>query len=271
MTDAEELPLGRGVGPGFRIGDRVRRPAGPWTPTVHAFLDHLERRGFRGAPRVHGVDAEGSELLTYIEGEVPNDSAWEPGDPNLWPKSLRGSETLAETAALIRELHEASHGFDPVNAVWREWEPVGLLPGEIVCHGDLGQHNTVYRDGMPVAFIDWDGAMPGLPILEFAAAAFPFVPLIEDRKGRNQGFPTPDEQTERFACYARAYGETDADKLLWALKEVVLRGTQKIRYWPLDAAGAAIALQHSVERLQWIATHGDRLVRDLRSGNRSPA
>lgn len=41
MTDAEELPLGRGVGPVFRVGDRVHRPAGPWTPTVHALLDHL--------------------------------------------------------------------------------------------------------------------------------------------------------------------------------------------------------------------------------------
>ncbi len=29
-----------------------------------------------------------------------------------------------------------------------------LLPGEIVCHGDVGRHNTVSRDGLPAAFID---------------------------------------------------------------------------------------------------------------------
>lgn len=33
-----------------RIGDTVRRPAGPWTPTVHALLGHLHAAGFHGAP-----------------------------------------------------------------------------------------------------------------------------------------------------------------------------------------------------------------------------
>ncbi|MGW4518376.1 hypothetical protein ACWEO4_42195 [Streptomyces sp. NPDC004393] len=30
--------------------------------------------------------------------------------------------------------------------------------GVIVSHGALGSWNTVYRDGLPVAFIDWDAA-----------------------------------------------------------------------------------------------------------------
>ena len=29
-----------------RIGDRVYRPAGPWTPAVQALLRHLEGAGF---------------------------------------------------------------------------------------------------------------------------------------------------------------------------------------------------------------------------------
>jgi len=48
----------------------VRRPAGPWTPAVHALLRHFERVGFRGAPRALGVE-EGWELLEWVEGEVP--------------------------------------------------------------------------------------------------------------------------------------------------------------------------------------------------------
>ena len=43
--------------------------------------------------------------------------------------------------------------------------------------GDLGPWNTVYRDGVPVAFIDWDGAEPVEPVADLAAAAWAFVPL----------------------------------------------------------------------------------------------
>ena len=31
-------------------------------------------------------------------------------------------------------------------------QPDPPAAGEIVCHGDLGPWNTVYRDGMPVPF-----------------------------------------------------------------------------------------------------------------------
>ena len=53
-----------------RVGDTVRRPTGPWTPSVHALLRHLERSGFGGAPRVHGIDDQGREILDYVEGVV---------------------------------------------------------------------------------------------------------------------------------------------------------------------------------------------------------
>ena len=48
-----EVPLGGGNVSGgvVRIGDTVRRPAGPWTPAVHALLGHLHATGFPGAPR----------------------------------------------------------------------------------------------------------------------------------------------------------------------------------------------------------------------------
>jgi hypothetical protein len=38
-----EVPLGGGnMSSGVvRVGDTVRRPAGPWTPAVHALLTHL--------------------------------------------------------------------------------------------------------------------------------------------------------------------------------------------------------------------------------------
>ena len=41
-----EIPLdGGNAGGAVRVGDTVRRAAGPWTPAVHALLAHLADHG----------------------------------------------------------------------------------------------------------------------------------------------------------------------------------------------------------------------------------
>jgi len=65
----EEIPLGGNLNEAVRIGNTVRRRAGPWTPAVHALLRFLEHEGFP-APRVLGIDERHREILTYIEGEA---------------------------------------------------------------------------------------------------------------------------------------------------------------------------------------------------------
>ena len=67
--DEQPLPGGN-AGGAVLAGGTVRRPAGPWTPAVHALLRHLEARGFAGAPRVLGLDEQGREILTYLPGET---------------------------------------------------------------------------------------------------------------------------------------------------------------------------------------------------------
>src|SRR5215472_6228868 len=55
------------------IAPAIRLSAsGPWTPTVHAPLRHLEEVGFDGAPRLvgFGLDADGREMLTFIHCDV---------------------------------------------------------------------------------------------------------------------------------------------------------------------------------------------------------
>jgi hypothetical protein len=37
---------------------------------VHALLRHLAGAGFDGAPRFLGIDGQGREMLSYIDGEV---------------------------------------------------------------------------------------------------------------------------------------------------------------------------------------------------------
>src|SRR2546430_17506725 len=96
----------------FRSLDgRVYRPTGPWTPTVHALLRHLEAVGFRGAPRLvgRGVDDSGRQVLTYVDGELVHPYAWSSG-------------AVAEVARVLRELHDATLSFVPPDgATWRPW------------------------------------------------------------------------------------------------------------------------------------------------------
>ena len=64
-----EVSLGANLNPAVRVGDTVRRRAGPWTPAVHALLRYLEKTDFE-APRVLGMDEQGREILAYIPGET---------------------------------------------------------------------------------------------------------------------------------------------------------------------------------------------------------
>ena len=55
---AVPLPGGRMTSGIVRIGDRVRRPAGPWTPAVHEYLRHLEAAGVPHAAIEHEITLE---------------------------------------------------------------------------------------------------------------------------------------------------------------------------------------------------------------------
>ena len=96
-----ETPLGGGNMSGgvVRVGDTVRRPAGPWTPAVHTLLAHLHEAGFHGAPRALGIDERGREVLTFI----PGTTAW-PDQFHL----LDDDAQLRRAALLIRDFHDAS-------------------------------------------------------------------------------------------------------------------------------------------------------------------
>ena len=55
-TGQVEIRLdGGNTGGAVRVGDTVRRAAGPWTPSVHALLAHLAGKGLVGSPRPLGL------------------------------------------------------------------------------------------------------------------------------------------------------------------------------------------------------------------------
>ena len=202
MTE-REVPLGRGPAGPVRIGDTVRRATGEWTPAVHALLDHLESVGFDGAPRAHGVDEKGREILDYVEGRV----GWRP-----YPEDIFDDVGLVAAARLIRRYHDAVRDFTPpADSAWR------FLPGApregITCHNDLAPYNTVYRDGRPFAFIDWDLAAPGPAAWDLAGAAYRFVPLYDDEQCRTLEMPL-QPRGPRLRLFCDAYGLEERQDLL---------------------------------------------------------
>lgn len=167
-----------------RVGDTVRRPAHASSPYVREVLLHLEKAGFEGAPRFLGVDEHDREILTYCPGEVVDD-----------PVRLTDAH-LSSAARLIRAFHDATDGTSVADG------------GEVVCHGDLGPHNTVFSGAEAVGLIDWDDELrPGSRLADLAHAVWCFAAIAE---------PVFEvcEQARRTALFCAAYGWDDPGSVL---------------------------------------------------------
>jgi hypothetical protein len=156
-----------------RVGDEVRRPTGPHTPAVHKLLEHLQGRGFPGAPSVFGVDEDGRERIEWIEGPVVHQQGLEP----------LSDRSLTEVGGLVREFHDLTRAFrTPRDAVWsrRAADPVG--PFEVLCHNDLATWNLIMSSRGWV-FIDWDLAAPGRRTWDLAWLALSAVLADAEQHG----------------------------------------------------------------------------------------
>jgi aminoglycoside phosphotransferase (APT) family kinase protein len=244
-----------------RVGDTVRRPTGPWTPTIHAYLRHLRSAGFTAAPQVLGVDERGREILSYIAGETWGDTI-DPDEPktdlvtiHAWPTATRSDQALAAIGRMLAALHRAAHDFRPAAPRWREYE-FPMRTDEVVCHADTGPWNLVYRDGVPVAFIDWDGAQPARPLDDLASAAWHSVPLGPDAFLRECGFTAPFDTGRRLRLFCDSYGLSDPTQILPAISLVKQLGPMKLRYWqPIQPGVAAQHLRAAVRDLEWLEEH----------------
>lgn len=261
---------GRGTTGVVRVGETVHRPTGPWTPTIHAYLRHLRSNGFSAAPDVLGFDEQGREVLTYIAGETwgdtidPDEPKTELVVPRPWPPATRSEETLAAIGALVRRLHDASRGFRPYQPVWHEYE-IPMRDDEIVCHGDVGPWNLVYRGSAPVGIIDWDNACPARPVEDLARTAWHVVPLAPDDVLAVHGFAPPYRTAERLRILVDAYGLVGRTTFVDVLALTKQLSPMSLRYWqPLSARGAAAWLRVVVRDLEWLTSASGDLQRALR-------
>ncbi len=191
-----------------RVGQTVRRTSYSWSPAVLDLLRHLEHEGFAGAPRALGFDDQGREVLTYIEGEVGRAAGFIPDQGGRFdgrlPDYVWRDDVLVHLGALIRAYHDAAATFPWAG---REWRLEARQPVETVCHNDLTPWNTVFRAGLPVAFINWDAAAPGPRAWDLGFIAWRWVPFWRDAKCRAHGLPIGvAEKARRFRLLLDAYG-----------------------------------------------------------------
>jgi hypothetical protein len=178
-----------------RVGDTVRRTAGPWTPTIHAFMRHLRASGFGHVPEPLGIDERGREIISLLPGAPANYPL---------PAFAWSDATLSAVARFLRAFHDASTAFVP--PAGGRWQWAAHEPVEVICHNDFAPYNLMFEDGRLTGVIDLDLASPGPRVWDMAYTAYRFVPLT-DPANPDAPFPGADEQARRLAAFCAAYGD----------------------------------------------------------------
>lgn len=231
MTIREEELAGGNVTKVVRIGDTVRRTAGPGTPTIHRLLAHVRAQGLLWVPEPMGLDEAGREILSYLPGDVPHGMpAW------IWNEHV-----LVDIARALRAWHDATVGFSAPDA---RWGLPASSPREVICHNDFAPYNCVFREGRFVGAIDFDLCSPGSRVWDLAYTAYRFVPLL----------PGPDAQ-DAVPGDKSPFGIPGMIERL----DLFLSGYGAVGGRP--AAGRAELLRATTERLHAIAAWTEEFVR----------
>lgn len=224
---SDEVLTGGRENPGevVRVGDTVRRPRGSGRLVTEALLVYLESVGFDEAPKFLGVDDDGRQILSYVDGTATDPVPWQHDDE-------RNAAQLGTVAATLARLHAATAGFTPP-PVAKPRRPLAV-PGTTWTHGDVGYSNIVFVDERLAGLIDWEFAAPGHPHNDLAAL------LAMSVRGPKLGAPDNPRRERAVATALRSiadgYGmDQAAAASLPALAAVVIEDA--ISHWRVAAPG----------------------------------
>ncbi len=222
-----EVPLtgGRTSTGVVRVGQAVHRPPTTNSEFVRSLLHHLETVSFDGAPRPLGTDEIGRDVFSYIDGQVPTNIGW------------YDDGSLAAAARLIRQYHDATVPLVDTAAA----SSVGI---EIVCHNDLSPCNFVFRNGFPIALIDFDAAAPGSRCYDLAYAAWMWLDI-----GGSDAEAI--EQRRRLQLFIEAYGD---DLSVCALVKAII-ARQRAAIAEGKRCGRDSMVRWATRCLNWTSTH----------------
>jgi Phosphotransferase enzyme family len=199
MSDEETALAGSRLNRVVKIGHAVHRPAGPWTPAVHALLRHVRDRGFGLAPEPLGIDEQGREVLSYIPGDTV-------GDELPWPGWVWEDALLVEVGQATAHFHSAVADFRPAGVIAWQFGPAEVQADQIVCHHDIAPYNAVVADGRLQGLIDWDLIGPGTARSDLAFAAWQWVPLQHPVVARMFGWHDVGQLGRRLRLLLDGYG-----------------------------------------------------------------
>jgi len=144
------LSGGRSTESVVKVGTAVHRTQHANAKFIHALLRILEKEHYPFSPRFRGIDAKGREILSFIEGSVPNGV-------------VLGKEQVVTFVRMLRSLHDAVAG-----------QPI-CGDAETICHNDFAPWNVLIKDGVPVGVIDFDEAAPGKRVDDLAYFIWTFL------------------------------------------------------------------------------------------------
>ncbi|MFC4712734.1 phosphotransferase enzyme family protein [Planococcus dechangensis] len=203
-NDQDKLKLtGGNVSDVYRRGNMVHRDLKPESRKIHGLLKHLQSKGFTQVPQFLGVDKDGREILTYIEGEAGN----YPVKDYMW-----SNNALKEIAEMLRRYHDSTSDFPVDNT----WQPLDNTPSnhEVLCHNDFAIYNIIFKDKRPVAIIDFDNAGPGPRLWDIAYTLYTCIPLSRyslsntfEEKAHYDSAQDADRIKQRVELFFEAYGE----------------------------------------------------------------
>ncbi|WP_315795400.1 aminoglycoside phosphotransferase family protein [Paenibacillus sp. BIC5C1] len=220
MPDHEEVLHGGNVNKVVKVGSTVRRDAIP-NPYVYELLKHLEKMGYAHSPRYLGVDEQGREILSYLDGVVPGKNYPEI-ESYMW-----SDETLHKVAKLLKSYHDATVDFVTTTVSLNNCPKVSTKE-EVVCHNDFALYNVVFKDRFPVGIIDFDMAGPGPRLWDIVYSLYTSVPLAGFSPGKDEREVVPynkqdhaSERKRRIALFFNAYGmDVPTDLKEWVISRI---------------------------------------------------
>lgn len=260
LNEQEERLSGGNVSTVYKKGNYVYRTQKDGSSNIHRLLRHLEAKGISEVPRFVGIDEQGREILTYLNGETAD----YPLKSYMW-----SDEAIQDAARLMRRLHDASSDFE-----WSaEWVPIDNTPQplEVICHNDFAVYNTIFYEGKVSGIIDFDLAAPGPRAWDIVYALYTFVPLSRRHQAESGEViyydAVRDDETykKRVSLFLKAYGWDDAKEDLFEMLQ--LRIEALCLLMKRKAAEGDIAFQkmmdeghydHYQEELRFIQMHGSK-------------
>lgn len=179
----------------FRDQNIVFRPSHEWTTNVHDFLRFLHNRGLSKVPYPHGIDNDGQEMVSFVEGDVFN---------KMLPREVRSDETLKSFAAFIRIFHDLGAEYIQHLKGTENWMLSVQTDVETMCHGDLAPYNNVLQGSSVVGLIDFDTLHPGSRMWDIGYALYRWIPLMSDKNPEN--FGSHIDKARRIELFLNAYG-----------------------------------------------------------------